>query len=271
MASPAAAVEDPVRVGPEAEAEAPVIEARGFDFFYGPRQVLDGISLSIPRHRITAIMGPSGCGKSTFLRSINRMNDRVPGARHAGELLFEGRSVYGADVDVTALRRRVGMVFQRPTPFPFSIFDNVAYGPRMHGVRDRWELRRRVEESLQMTPLWDDVKDRLGASALELSGGQQQMLCIARTLAVRPEVILLDEPTSAIDPVGAAQIEDLLIRLSRQVTIVVVTHNMQQAARISDRTAFFLGGRLVEAGATSDVFHRPRDPRTEAYLTGRFG
>ena len=250
--------------------ESPVIEADAFNFFYGDAQVLQDISLTVPRRRIFAIMGPSGCGKSTFLRSINRINDRVPGSHPQGRLLFEGQDVYGPRIDVTSLRRKVGMVFQRPTPFTSSIFDNVAFGPRMHGLRNRSELQRLVEESLRMTPLWDHVKGRLGAPASQLSGGQQQMLCIARTLAVHPEVILLDEPTSAIDPTGTTQVEELLVQLAKDLTVIIVTHNMQQAARISHYTAFFLNGELVETGRTSDIFQHPRDLRTEAYLTGRF-
>lgn len=247
------------------------VDVRQYSFFYGARQVLKQVSLRVPRRRITAIMGPSGCGKSTLLRSINRMNDRIPGARWIGTILVDGVDVTAPGVDVTELRRRVGMVFQRPTPFPFSIFDNVAYGPRMHGLRGRGAVRERVEETLRLTPLWEAVKDRLHAPATTLSGGQQQMLCIARALAVRPEFLLLDEPTSQIDPTGAAQIEDLLVRLADQLTIVLVTHNIQQAARLSHYAAFILSGELVEWGPTDEVFHRPQDPRTQAYLAGRFG
>lgn len=252
------------------ETPAWAIESRGYSVFYGARQVLRDVSLRIPRRRITAIMGPSGCGKSTFLRSINRMNDRIPGARWTGALLVEGVDVTGPRVDVTDLRRRVGMVFQRPTPFPFSIFDNVAYGPRMHGLRGA-ALRDRVEESLRLAGLWEAVKDRLDAPAWALSGGQQQMLCIARALAVRPEILLLDEPTSQIDPGGAARIEEFLGTVAERLTVVIVTHNIQQAARLSHHAAFFLSGELVEAGPTEVLFQNPRDPRTQAYLAGRFG
>jgi phosphate transport system ATP-binding protein len=257
--------------GVSADAAAPIIEARGFNLFYGPFQALHDVSLEIRPRQITAIIGPSGCGKSSFLRSINRMNDRIPGVRTEGTLRFEERDVYDPQTDPILLRRRVGMVFQKPTPFPMSVFDNVAFAPRMHGVRSPGELDRLVRESLQAASLWDEVKDKLHAPAQALSGGQQQRLCIARTLAVRPEVILMDEPTSALDPAATARIEDLLRRLAADYTIVIVTHNMQQAARVSDVTAFFLKGSLIEFGPTSEVFQNPRDRRTEDYITGRFG
>jgi phosphate transport system ATP-binding protein len=258
-------------MSPVATEAAPVIEARGFNLFYGPFRALQDVSLAIRPKQVTAIIGPSGCGKSSFLRSINRMNDRIPGMRTEGVLRVEERDVYDPQTDPILLRRRVGMVFQKPTPFPMSIFDNVAFAPRMHGVRSAGELERLVRESLMAASLWDEVKDKLHAPAQALSGGQQQRLCIARTLAVRPDVVLLDEPTSALDPAATARIEDLLRRLAADYTIVIVTHNMQQAARISDMTAFFLRGSLVEFGPTSEVFQNPRDPRTEDYITGRFG
>ncbi|HEX6924242.1 MAG TPA: phosphate ABC transporter ATP-binding protein PstB [Longimicrobiaceae bacterium] len=250
----------------------PLVEARGFSFFYGQTQALHGIDLAIPEHRVTALIGPSGCGKSTFLRSINRMNDLIPGIRHEGEILLNGRSVYAPDQDVVALRRRVGMVFQKSNPFPKSIYDNVAYGARVNGLaRNRQALNDIVERSLRGAALWDEVKDRLHRSALGLSGGQQQRLCIARALAVNPEVLLMDEPASALDPIATQRIEELIYELKERYTIVIVTHNMQQAARVSDYTAFFYLGRLVEVGRTDDMFTNPREEQTEAYITGRFG
>jgi phosphate transport system ATP-binding protein len=256
---------------PPAEAP-PVIVSTGFHLWYGGLHALKGIDLAIRPRRITAIIGPSGCGKSSFLRSLNRMNDRVPGSRVQGRITFDGEDIYGPGVDVVELRRRVGMVFQKPVAFPMSVYDNVAYGPRLHRlVRSRAELDALVEASLRQAGLWDEVRDGLRRPAAPHSGGQLQRLAIARALAVQPEVILLDEPTSAIDPIGTARIEDTLQQLAGEYTIVLVTHNLQQAARISHRTAFFLAGELVEEGPTDAIFHRPRDRRTEDYLTGRLG
>ncbi|MFO7171721.1 MAG: phosphate ABC transporter ATP-binding protein PstB [Bacillota bacterium] len=246
-------------------------EVKDLHLYYGSFHALKGITMAIPARRVVAFIGPSGCGKSTFLRTLNRMNDLIPGVRVQGQVLLDGQDIYAPDVDVVALRQRVGMVFQRPNPFPMSIFDNVAYGPRLLGVRDRNVLRRIVGECLEAVGLWDEVRGRLDASALGLSGGQQQRLCIARCLAVEPEVILMDEPTSALDPVATAKIEDLILRLKERYTIVIVTHSMQQAARISDYTGFFLSGELVEFGPTGTLFTNPRDQRTEDYITGRFG
>ncbi|HHO81587.1 MAG TPA: phosphate ABC transporter ATP-binding protein [Bacillaceae bacterium] len=251
--------------------ERVVFSVRDVDFFYGNKQALFGITLDIPKHRITALIGPSGCGKSTFLRLLNRMNDFIPNTSVRGKILFEGEDIYDPRTDVLALRRRVGMVFQRPNPFPMSIYDNVAYGPRLHGRVSRAELDEIVERSLRWAALWDEVKDRLHESALSLSGGQQQRLVIARALALHPEVLLLDEPTSALDPISTAKIEELLYELKSRLTIVIVTHNMQQAARISDITAFFLNGYLVEVGPTSEIFQRPKKKETEDYVAGRFG
>ena len=252
-------------------AEQAILSARDLDFFYGASQALRHISLDIPAGRVTALIGPSGCGKSTFLRTINRMNDLVPGTRMTGSLTFQGQEIYAPGLDVTALRRRIGMVFQKPNPFPMSIYDNVAYGPRTHGVRGRERLDGVVERALRAAAIWDEVKDRLKRNALGLSGGQQQRLCIARALAVEPEVLLLDEATSALDPISTARVEELIGSLRGQYTIVMVTHNMQQAARVSGQTAFFLGGELVEADRTERLFSMPRDRRTEGYLTGQFG
>lgn len=237
---------------------------------YGSFHALKGINLNIPQKEITALIGPSGCGKSTFLRSLNRMNDLVEGCRVDGDIRLDGEDIYGKN-DVTDLRRRVGMVFQKPNPFPMSIYDNVAYGPRTHGITKRTELDKIVEESLRSAAIWDEVKDRLKKSALGLSGGQQQRLCIARALAAKPEVLLMDEPTSALDPISTSRIEDLVMELKKEYTIIMVTHNMQQAARISDRTVFFLLGEVVESDETETVFYNPRDKRTEDYITGRFG
>ncbi len=252
-------------------AEQMVLSARGLDFYYGGAQALRKIDLDIPARQVTALIGPSGCGKSTFLRCMNRMNDLIPGARAEGSLTFHGREIYGRGTDVTELRRQIGMVFQKPNLFPMSIYDNVAYGPRLHGVRSRAALDETVERSLRAAAIWEEVENRLRRPALGLSGGQQQRLCIARALAVEPEVLLMDEATSALDPISAARIEELLGELKSRYTVVLVTHNMQQAARVSDRTAFFLNGGLVEAGNTERLFSMPRDRRTEAYLTGRFG
>jgi phosphate transport system ATP-binding protein len=246
--------------------------ARNFSLWYRDRQALDDISLDIYSRQITAIIGPSGCGKSTFLRSLNRMNDLIPGVRASGEILLDGHNLLAPDVDVVALRRRVGMVFQQPNPFPKSIFDNVAYGLRINGLAaNAGERAARVEAALQQAALWDEVKDRLRKSALTLSGGEQQRLCIARALAVRPEVLLMDEPASALDPISTAKIEDLIFELKSRYTIVIVTHNMQQAARVSDYTVFLLQGRLIEWGETARLFKTPADKRTEDYITGRFG
>jgi len=252
------------------------IETIGLDFYYDSKLILKDINLSIPERRMTAIIGPSGCGKSTLLRCFNRLNDIIPGARLEGRVLLDGQDIYSPEVDVAELRRRVGMVFQKPNPFPMTIFDNVAYGPRCQGIKARATLEEIVERSLRAAALWDEVKDDLGKSALALSGGQQQRLCIARALAVEPEVILMDEPCSALDPIATLRIEELMRELAREYTIVIVTHNMQQAARVSDYTAFLMigedrVGELVEYGPTRQVFTNPRDKRTEDYITGRFG
>ncbi len=241
------------------------------DFWYGPKQALFDVSLAVPARAVTALIGPSGCGKSTLLRLLNRMNDLVDGARMTGSVTLDGRDVYAPGASLVDLRRRVGMVFQKSNPFPKSVLENVAYGPRAAGVRDRARLAETAERCLRQAALWDEVKDRLHASALELSGGQQQRLCIARALATGPEVLLMDEPCSALDPKSTQAVEELIGHLRRDYTIVIVTHNMQQAARVSDRTAFFFEGRLVEAGATEQVFSRPARKQTEDYITGRFG
>ena len=240
------------------------------DLYYGDFQALKKINMKIPEREITALIGPSGCGKSTLLKTLNRMNDLVEGCRIEGTVLLDNENVYG-DIDVTLLRKRVGMVFQKPNPFPMSVYDNVAFGPRTHGLTSKAKLDDVVERSLRDAAIWDEVKDRLKKSALGLSGGQQQRVCIARALAVEPEVLLMDEPTSALDPISTAKIEDLASELKRNYTIVMVTHNMQQAARISDKTAFFLLGEMIEFGATDRVFSTPKDRRTEDYITGRFG
>jgi phosphate transport system ATP-binding protein len=247
------------------------IEARDFSFWYGKKQALRNISMAVPPRSVTALIGPSGCGKSTFLRSINRLNDLIPGIRHEGDLSLDGNSVYDASLDVVALRQRVGMVFQRWNPFPKSIYENVAYGPRINGIADEESLDEIVERSLRRASIWDEVKDRLRTSALGLSGGQQQRVCIARALANQPEVLLLDEPASALDPSSTQRIEELVYELKRELTIVIVTHNLQQAARASEYTAFFFTGQLVEFGPTEEMFTSPREERTEAYITGRFG
>ncbi|MGI9091830.1 MAG: phosphate ABC transporter ATP-binding protein PstB [Gemmatimonadaceae bacterium] len=247
------------------------MEARDFSFYYGKKQALFDISLSIEPRSVTALIGPSGCGKSTFLRSVNRMNELIPGTRHGGTMLLDKDDLYASGTDVVALRQRVGMVFQRWNPFPKSIYDNVVYGARINGVRARAQLDQIAEDALRRAGLWEEVRDRLRQSALGLSGGQQQRLCIARALANQPEVLLLDEPASALDPLATQKVEQLLYELKSQITIVIVTHNLQQAARISDRTAFFYLGRLVEVDATDRMFTRPADERTEAYITGRFG
>ena len=240
------------------------------NLFYGDFQALKNINLDIPENRITAFIGPSGCGKSTLLKSLNRMNDLVEGCRITGDIRLDGQNIYG-DIDINNLRKRVGMVFQKPNPFPMSIYDNIAYGPRTHGVRSKVRLDEIVENSLRGAAIWDEVKDRLKDSAMGLSGGQQQRLCIARALAVEPEVLLMDEPTSALDPISTSKIEDLAAELKNKYTIVMVTHNMQQAARISDKTAFFLLGEVIEYADTEKLFSFPEDKRTEDYITGRFG
>jgi phosphate transport system ATP-binding protein len=266
----------PARGAPSAPVDAALhpgtIVARDFSFWYGRKQALHTVNLTIEPRSVTALIGPSGCGKSTFLRSINRMNDLIPGARAEGSVELDGMPLYGRDVDVTSLRQRVGMVFQRSNPFPRSIYENVAYGPRLNGVaRGSADLDAIVESSLRRAALWDEVKDRLRHRATSLSGGQQQRLCIARALANEPEVLLLDEPASALDPIATQRIEELLYELKAELTVVIVTHNMQQAARVSDRTAFFYLGRLVEVDETQRLFTSPREERTEAYITGRFG
>lgn len=247
------------------------IKTSGLRLFYGDHEALKGISLTIPEMNVTALIGPSGCGKSTFLRTLNRMNDLIASVRIEGEVLIDQEDIYHPHTDVVQLRKKVGMVFQQPNPFPMSIYENVAYGPKIHGGLPKSELDERVEKSLQGAALWDEVKDRLHRSALRLSGGQQQRLCIARLLAVEPEILLMDEPCSALDPVSTLKIEELLSQLKKKYTIVIVTHNMQQAARISDETGFFLQGELVEKGKTDQIFTKPYDQRTEDYITGRFG
>ena len=248
-----------------------IIESRGLNLYYGDNHALKDISIQIPANKITALIGPSGCGKSTFLKTLNRMNDLVPGVRIDGEVFYNGENIYGKDVDVTRLRRQIGMVFQKANPFPMSIYDNIAYGPRTHGVRGKAKLDDIVERSLRDAAIWDEVKDRLGKSALGLSGGQQQRLCIARALAVEPDILLMDESTSALDPISTSKIEELAMELKNRYTVVMVTHNMQQAVRVSDETAFFLLGELVEFGDTERIFSHPQDKRTEDYITGRFG
>ena len=248
-----------------------ILEAKTLNLWYGEHHALHDVSLSVPEKSITALIGPSGCGKSTFLKTLNRMNDLTPGVKITGEVNYKGQNILAPSVDVNALRREIGMVFQKPNPFPMSIYDNVAYGPRTHGVRARAKLDDIVERSLRGAAIWDEVKDRLKKNALGLSGGQQQRLCIARALAVEPEVLLMDEPTSALDPISTSRVEELALELKENYTIVIVTHNMQQAVRISDRTAFFLLGELVECGDTERIFSQPADKRTEDYITGRFG
>lgn len=248
-----------------------IISATNLCLWYGDTQALHHIGLGIAERAITAFIGPSGCGKSTFLKTLNRMNDLVEGVKISGVVAFEGRDIYAPGVDVNRLRKDIGMVFQKPNPFPMSVYDNVAYGPRTHGIRARAQLDEIVEQSLRGAAIWDEVKDRLRGNALGLSGGQQQRLCIARALAVEPKVLLMDEPTSALDPISTAKIEELALQLKERYTIAIVTHNMQQAARISDRTAFFLLGELVEVGDTERLFAQPQDKRTEDYITGRFG
>lgn len=247
------------------------IAMRNLDLYYGNFQALKGLNMEIPANQITAFIGPSGCGKSTFLKTLNRMNDLVPGVRIQGEVRYRDTDLYHAATDVTWLRKQIGMVFQKANPFPMSIYDNIAYGPRTHGIRRRAELDGIVERSLRSAAIWEEVRDRLKTSALGLSGGQQQRLCIARALAVEPDILLMDESTSALDPISTAKIEDLIAELKQRYTVIMVTHNMQQAVRISDRTAFFLLGELVEAGPTAQIFSTPQDKRTEDYISGRFG
>ena len=247
------------------------IETKNLDLYYGENHALKSINMDISENAITALIGPSGCGKSTYLKTLNRMNDFVDCARITGEIILDGENIYAPGVDATLLRKKVGMVFQQPNPFPMSIYDNIAYGPRIHGIRSKTELDRIVEESLRGAAIFDEVKDRLKKSALGLSGGQQQRICIARALAVSPEVLLMDEPTSALDPISTSKIEDLMEDLKKNYTVVVVTHNMQQAARVSDYTAFFLLGELVEFGNTDKIFSQPENQKTEDYITGRFG
>jgi phosphate transport system ATP-binding protein len=259
-------------LGPQSASAHPgTVHADNFSFWYGPKQALFDISLTMPARSVTALIGPSGCGKSTFLRSINRLNELIVGARAGGRILLDDENIYAPHTDVVSLRQRVGMVFQRWNPFPKSIYDNVAYGPRINDRPSRSELDDIVETSLRRAALWDEVKDRLRQSALSLSGGQQQRLCIARALANEPEVLLLDEPASALDPIATQRIEELLYELKQELTVVIVTHNLQQAGRVSDHTAFFYLGRLIEADVTKRLFTNPREERTEAYITGRFG
>ena len=249
----------------------PILTAKDLDLFYGQTQALKHVNIEIPERRVTALIGPSGCGKSTFLKTLDRMNDLVPGVTIKGSVRYRGREIYSSDVDVTWLRKQIGMVFQKPNPFPMSIYDNIAYGPRTHGIKSKAKLDEIVEKSLRGAAIWDEVKDRLKKSALGLSGGQQQRICIARALAVEPDVLLMDEATSALDPISTSKIEDLIADLKNDYTIVIVTHNMQQATRISDKCAFFLMGELIEYGDTEQMFSVPKDQRTEDYITGRFG
>ena len=248
-----------------------ILQVRDLNLWYGDHQALKSIHMDVPANEITALIGPSGCGKSTFLKSINRMNDLIPGVRIEGEVVYSGINIYDPTVDTTWLRKQIGMVFQKPNPFPMSIYDNIAYGPRTHGTRSKLQLDEIVETSLRDAAIWDEVKDRLKSSALGLSGGQQQRLCIARALAVKPDILLMDESTSALDPISTAKIEDLAVELKSKYTVIIVTHNMQQATRVSDKTAFFLLGEVVEFGDTERIFSTPADKRTEDYITGRSG
>ena len=251
--------------------EKTIVKAENLDLYYGENRALKSICMDIPERCITALIGPSGCGKSTFLRSINRMNDLISGVKITGSLRYREQDIYAPGLDVTWLRKQIGMVFQKPNPFPMSIYDNIAYGPRTHGIRNKSQLDDIVEESLRGAAIWDEVKDRLKKSALGLSGGQQQRLCIARALAVKPDVLLMDEATSALDPISTSKIEELAVELKKDYTIIMVTHNMQQATRVSDKCAFFLLGELIEFGDTTQLFSMPKDKRTEDYITGRFG
>jgi len=259
-----------LQVGQEGTPGTSKISVTDLNLFYGEKQALFGVSLDIEEKKVTALIGPSGCGKSTFLRTLNRMNDLIDGVKIAGDIVIDGENIYASN-DVIKLRTRVGMVFQKPNLFPMSIFDNVAYGPRMQGIKNKKELNKIVEESLRGAAIWEEVKDRLKTSALGLSGGQQQRVCIARAIAMKPDVILMDEPTSALDPISTLKVEELITKMKTDYTIVIVTHNMQQAARISDKTAFFLNGEVVEYDETNKIFSTPRDQRTEDYVTGRFG
>lgn len=274
---PPSLVKGPVAVNLNSMGEAdvfgdePKISARGVNFYYGAKRALNGITIGFSPRRVTAIIGPSGCGKSTFIRLLNRMNELVPGSRLEGEILLDGLDILSPACDAAELRKRVGMVFQKPNPFPKTVFENIAYGLEVNGVTDKHVIEEKVVDSLKKAALWDEIKDRLNDSALGLSGGQQQRLCIARCLAVSPEVILFDEPCASLDPISTAKIEELILTLKKEYTIVIVTHNMQQAARVSDRTAFFLMGDLIEEGRTDNIFKAPRDKRTEDYITGRFG
>ena len=252
-------------------AEEVKMSVKDLDLYYGQKQALKNINMAIHSNAITALIGPSGCGKSTFLKTLNRMNDLIDNVKITGQVTLDGEDIFDKNMDVTMLRKRVGMVFQQPNPFPMSVYDNIAYGPRVHGIKNKAKLDEIVEESLRGAAIWDEVKDNLKKSALRLSGGQQQRICIARALATKPEVILMDEPTSALDPISTTKIEDLMEELKRQYTVVVVTHNMQQAVRVSDYTAFFLVGDMVEYGETKELFTYPKDKRTEDYITGRFG
>ena len=248
-----------------------IMSAQGLNLWYSNNQALYDVNMELPKNQITALIGPSGCGKSTFLKTLNRMNDLVEGIRIEGKILYDGQDIYDPQVDTTWLRKEVGMVFQKPNPFPMSVYDNIAYGPKLQGIRSKVRLDEIVEKSLRGAAIWDEVKDRLNKSALGLSGGQQQRLCIARALAVEPKVLMMDEPTSALDPISTSKIEELATELKKDYTIIMVTHNMQQAARISDRTAFFLLGKMIEYGETEQIFSMPKDKRTEDYITGRFG
>lgn len=263
---------EPAAAGGGNQAPAPIkMASKSLDFWYGTSQALFDINIDVPEKSVTALIGPSGCGKSTYLRCFNRMNDLIDGTRHTGQVLLEGQDIFDPDVDVVNLRKQVGMVFQKSNPFPKSIFDNIAYGPRIAGLKDKSELAVIVERSLKQSALWDEVKDRLKSSALALSGGQQQRLCIARALATNPLVILMDEPASALDPASTSRIEELIFELKKNYTIIIVTHNMQQAARVSDQTAFFFQGKLIEVGNTKELFTTPKEKQTEDYITGRFG
>ena len=248
-----------------------IMTVQGLNLWYGDHQALHDISLNIPEKSITALIGPSGCGKSTFLKTLNRMNDLIPGVKITGDVRYRDQDIFAPGTDVNELRREIGMVFQKPNPFPMSIYDNIAYGPRTHGIHSKAKLDEIVESSLRSAAIWDEVKDRLNKSALGMSGGQQQRLCIARALAVQPEVLLMDEPTSALDPISTSKVEDLVLSLKKDYTIIIVTHNMQQATRVSDRTAFFLLGEVVEYAETEQLFSKPQDQRTEDYISGRFG
>ena len=247
-----------------------IIQTKNINLYYGKSQALKNINLDINQNEVTALIGPSGCGKSTFLRTLNRMNDLIDNVKIEGQVIYEGKNIY-EECNIIELRKKIGMVFQKPNPFPMSIYNNIAYGPKMHGIKDKSQLDEIVEKSLKGAAVWDEVKDRLKTSAMGLSGGQQQRICMARVLAVEPQVILMDEPTSALDPISTAKIEELMDVLKKNYTVIIVTHNMQQAGRISDKTAFFLNGEVIEFGKTEDIFYRPRDKRTEDYITGRFG